>query len=275
MKNTNFVTGSFIALTLVVILGIFFFQALNQPAHEGKTMPVDNVHLEDRVSLHYVLKNVNEASQYLESHGKSYFNERDEVPSKTIEFGKSKNLEEGSANEVTSIVVNYRGFDTLGEVTVLFISIIGLTLLMRGINNKKIREPSLILKTGTTFLSPLIVLFGIYVFVHGHLTPGGGFPGGAIIASGILLLIIGLESFQFNSVLSKSIESLAGLAFVGIALAGLFVKKSFLANFMPTGTVGYLYSAGMVALIYIVVGLKVGAELASGIAKLKEGGKND
>ena len=51
MKNTNFVTGSFIALTLVVILGIFFFQALNQPAHEGKTMPVDNVHLEDRVSL--------------------------------------------------------------------------------------------------------------------------------------------------------------------------------------------------------------------------------
>ena len=275
MKKTEFITGSFIALTLVILLGIFFFQALFQPSYEGKVMPIDNVNLKNRVSLQYVLKNVHNASKYLASHGKQYFENRALVPSQVITFGKSKNLEEGSANEVTSIVVNYRGFDTLGEVTVLFISIIGLTLLMGGVvEKKKMRKPSLIVRTGSNFLFPFILVFGIYIFVHGHLTPGGGFPGGAVIASGFLLLLLGLENYKFNLTASKIIESLAGLTFVSIGLVGLFVKNSFLANFIPTGTVGFLFSAGMVALIYIVIGIKVGAELSTGVAELKEGDKN-
>ncbi len=275
MKKTEFLTGSFIALTLVVLLGVFFFQALFQPSYEGKVMPIDNVNLKDRVSLHYVLKNVNDASKYLATNGMRYFNNRSSVPSKTITFGKTKNLEEGSANEVTSIVVNYRGFDTLGEVTVLFISIIGLTMLIGGVKEKKLRMPSVIVRTGSKFLFPFILLFGVYIFIHGHLTPGGGFPGGAVIASGFLLLLLGLENFKFNTTVSKVIESLAGVTFVGIGLVGLFIKNSFLANFIPTGTIGFLYSAGMVALIYIVVGIKVGAELSTGVAELKEGNKND
>ncbi len=275
MKKTEFITGSFIALTLVVLLGVFFFQALFQPLYEGKVMPVDNVNLKNRLSLHYVLKNVHNASKYLASHGKSYFNNRELVPSRKITFGESKNFEEGSANEVTSIVVNYRGFDTLGEVTVLFISIIGLTMLIGGVVGKKLRQPSLIVRTGSRFLFPFILLFGIYIFIHGHLTPGGGFPGGAVIASGFLLLLLGLESYKFNTTASKIVESLAGLTFVSIGLVGLFAKNSFLANFIPTGTIGFLYSAGMVALIYIVIGIKVGAELSTGVAELKEGDEND
>ncbi|NIA23373.1 MAG: cation:proton antiporter [Proteobacteria bacterium] len=275
MKKTEFITGSFIALTLVVLLGIFFFQALFQPSYEGKVMPVDNVNLKNRVSLHYVLKNVNNASKYLAMHGMRYFNNRSSVPSQTITYGKSKNLEEGSANEVTSIVVNYRGFDTLGEVTVLFISIIGITMLIGGVVEKKWIKPSLIVRTGSKFLFPFILLFGVYIFIHGHLTPGGGFPGGAVIASGFLLLLLGLENYRFNTKASKVIESLAGLTFVCIGLIGLFTKNSFLANFIPTGTVGLLYSAGMVSLIYVVIGIKVGAELSTGVAELKEGNKND
>ena len=95
--------------------------------------------------------------------------------------------ETGASNIVTSVVVNYRGFDTLGEVTVLFIAAIGvgavLTTSVKG-ETRKTQPASLVLYTGCRLLFPLILVFGTYTFVHGHLTPGGGFQGGAIIASG-------------------------------------------------------------------------------------------
>jgi len=106
--------------------------------------------------------------------------------------------ETGSVNIVTSVVVNYRGFDTLGEVTVLFIAAIGLgAVLMRsgGKETRKIEPASLVLYTGCRLLFPLILIFGTYIFIHGHLTPGGGFQGGAIIASGFLLIYLGPPAF--------------------------------------------------------------------------------
>jgi len=102
----------------------------------------------------------------------------------------------GTANVVTSIVVSYRGFDTLGEVTVLFTATAGVGgLLARrksGHGRKKAAErgatdASEILKTASRLLSPLLVLFGVYIFLHGHLTPGGGFQGGVIIATAVLI----------------------------------------------------------------------------------------
>jgi len=83
----------------------------------------------------------------------------------------------GAANVVTSIVVNFRGFDTLGEVTVLFLAATGMgALLHRREPMKRSRQnASIIVKAGARFLFPLIIILGAYVFVHGHLTPGGGF----------------------------------------------------------------------------------------------------
>ncbi len=274
MKNTGNSVGTFFAIILVAILGGFFLQTLTATG-DGKTLPLENVDLRERVSLHYVLKNVGAAAEYLSQHGREYFANRAAVPSKPVEFGKSTDLEDGAANEVTSIVVDYRGFDTLGEVTVLFISILGVTLLLLGTPKKFWSEPSIIVRTGVRVLFPFIILFGVYIFVHGHLTPGGGFPGGAVISSGILALILGLESFNFNRTLTRIIEGLAGLFYVLIGFGGLVLKNSFLANFLPTGTVGLLISAGFVALIYITIGIKVGAELSAGVAELKEGAEND
>ncbi len=171
--------------------------------------------------------------------------------------------ETGSVNTVTSIVVSYRGFDTLGEVTVLFLAATGLGAILfdkRGKKRRKQNASSLVRTTSKIFF-PLIVLLGAYVFVHGHLTPGGGFQGGAIIATGVLMMYMSYRRFETNHKALTIIESLAGLSFVSIGMAGLILGSSFLENFLPMGTPNTLLSAGIIPIIYSAVGLKVGAEL--------------
>jgi len=181
--------------------------------------------------------------------------------------------ETGAANIVTSVVVSYRGFDTLGEVTVLFIASIGLGAVLSTIVGKTVRkiEPaSLVLSTGCRLLFPLILIFGTYVFIHGHLTPGGGFQGGAIIASGFLLIYLGCRERRISQKASKLTESLGGLSFVIIGLLGLVFGSHFLSNFLPNGTANTLFSAGIIPVIYIAIGIKVGSELAGIIDNLIE-----
>jgi len=181
--------------------------------------------------------------------------------------------ETGSANIVTSVVVNYRGFDTLGEVTVLFIAAIGLGAVLTRSGEKetrKIEPASLVLYTGCRLLFPLILIFGTYIFIHGHLTPGGGFQGGAIIASGFLLIYLGCRERRISPKASKLAESLGGLVFIVIGLLGLLLGGHFLSNFLPKGTVNTLFSAGIIPIIYIAIGFKVGSELAGIIDNLIE-----
>ena len=181
--------------------------------------------------------------------------------------------ETGAVNIVTSVVVNYRGFDTLGEVTVLFIAAIGLGAVLTAGRREKMRktEPaSLVLYTGCRLLFPLILVFGTYIFIHGHLTPGGGFQGGAIIASGFLLIYLGCQERRISRMASNLAESLGGLVFVIISLLGLAFGGYFLLNFLPKGTANTLFSAGIIPIIYIAIGFKVGSELASIIDNLIE-----
>lgn len=180
----------------------------------------------------------------------------------------------GAANIVTAIIVTYRGLDTLGEVTVLFLAaaIVGLVLADGKHGQSRVRPPvGELLTTGTRFLVPLILLLGVYVFVNGHLTPGGGFQGGAIIASAVLLMLLADPLKHFSHGLIGAIESLAGVFYVLIGLAGLFLAGGFLDNrILPIGNLGELVSAGAIPLIYSLIGLKVGAEFASMLASLSE-----
>jgi multicomponent Na+:H+ antiporter subunit B len=178
----------------------------------------------------------------------------------------------GAANIVTAIVVTYRGLDTLGEVTVLFLAatIVGLVLASTRAPTPRARPPvGELLATGTRVLTPLILLLGAYVFVNGHLTPGGGFQGGAIVASGVLLLLLADPLRHFSHGLISAIESMAGVLYVAIGLLGLVLAGGFLDNrILPTGTLGELFSAGAIPLIYSLIGLKVGAEFSSMLASL-------
>ncbi len=171
--------------------------------------------------------------------------------------------ETGAVNTVTAIVVSYRGFDTLGEVTVLFLAATGLGAILFDKKGKKrrLQHASLIVRVGAHLLYPLIVLLGAYVFVHGHLTPGGGFQGGAIIATGVLLMFMSYRTFETSHKALVYIESLAGIVFVLAGFSGLIWGNSFLQNILPAGEAGTLLSAGIIPIIYIAVGFKVGAEL--------------
>ncbi len=168
-----------------------------------------------------------------------------------------------SANVVTSIVVNYRGFDTLGEVTVLFLAATGLGAILSGY--RKVKKQKILANTmlqyGSKPLLAIIILFGAYIFIHGHLSPGGGFQGGTVIATGFLLMLLALEGYEIKHGYIKWTESLAGLTFVTVGLFGLFLLGSFLADFLPLGKVGNLFSSGVIPIIYVAVGFKVGSEL--------------
>lgn len=181
--------------------------------------------------------------------------------------------ETGATNIVTSVVVSYRGFDTLGEVTVLFIATIGLgAVLTTSVKRetRKTQPASLVLYTGCMLLFPLILVFGSYIFIYGHLTPGGGFQGGAVIASGFLLIYLGCRERRISRIASNLAESLGGLTFLVIGLLGLVFDSYFLLNFLPMGTANALFSAGIIPIIYIAIGFKVGSELASIIDNLIE-----
>ncbi len=183
----------------------------------------------------------------------------------------------GAANIVTAIIVTYRGLDTLGEVTVLFLTaaIVGLVLesgrQKATVTERNLPPPGELLTTGTQLLVPLILLLGAYVFINGHLTPGGGFQGGAILASAMLLVLLTTPLASFSHRLISAVESTSGLVFVGLGVLGMVWAGGFLDNrILPTGTLGELFSAGAIPVIYSFIGLKVGAEFSSMLVKLSE-----
>lgn len=194
---------------------------------------------------------------------------------KTASYYTNNEVSEvGAANVVTAIVVTYRGLDTLGEVTVLFLtaSIIGFMLRKRGtkVQGKK-NEPSEILVTAARILAPGSIILGFYVFLNGHLTPGGGFQGGAIIGTAILLISLADPNKIMSKHVMHFVESLSGIFYVIIGLAGIFLAGGFLDNrILPLGEVGTLFSAGIIPIIYILIGLKVGAEISGIITNINE-----
>jgi len=172
------------------------------------------------------------------------------------------------SNVITAIVVNYRGFDTLGEVSVLFLAAMGLGSILykpkkEGEHELAILKPgSQLLQAGSKLIFPAILVLGAYVFIHGHLTPGGGFQGGAIIATGFLLMMMAYKDFTMSHSIMTWIESLAGITFATVGIAGLAMGHTFLENFLPVGNINDLLSGGIVPIIYIAVGFKVAAELS-------------
>jgi multicomponent Na+:H+ antiporter subunit B len=240
-----------LAMLLLVLVGTLLFMGIY--AMEG-FMPYGEADLTRRVSQAYIDKDVT--------------GENPEVV-----YGISKDLETGSANLVTSIIVNYRSFDTLGEVTVLFLSALGVSILF-GSFKGRLRsryQPNFILRTGAKVVFPLILIMGVYIFIHGHLSPGGGFPGGSMIASAILLMYLADEAFRIRIEGFKMTEGIAGSLYVLLGLVGLTLAGYFLSNFLNTGTVGALFSAGIIPVVYVLVGLKVGSELTGIITDFLKG----
>lgn len=187
------------------------------------------------------------------------------------EYVKSVPGDLGAPNVITGILLTFRAFDTLGEVAVLFMVAAGVGLLLGGgktdnlaDDTKDERKPaSELVQSGADVLLPLIFIFAAYIIMNGHLSAGGGFQGGAVIASGVMLLLLAKPATRLALDFLSFSESLAGVLFVLVGVAGLFFAGGFLDNrFLPLGQFGAFFSAGAIPVISILLGIKVGAELS-------------
>ncbi len=178
----------------------------------------------------------------------------------------------GAANFVTSILLAYRATDTLGELSILFAAAAtaGLVLGHRRADAPLDPDGGFILRTSADLLFPLLLAVGIYIVLHGHLTPGGGFQGGVILAAAFFVGVLGRPSKGLNHNVIYIIEGLAGAAFIGIGLWALFAEGEFLKPMLDKGTMGKLISAGTLPLLSLALGLKVGAELAGLMTSLSD-----
>lgn len=177
--------------------------------------------------------------------------------------------EVGAANLVTSVVLAYRGFDTLVELTILFTAAMAAALVLEGGAGKTFTSPSgFILRAGAEFIFPLLLVVGLYIVLHGHLTPGGGFQGGVILATAFFVPILARPGAPLDHRMAAMIEGLSGAMFIIIGLLAMVDGEAFLTPLLGKGTLGSLLSAGSLPLLYIAVGLKVGAELAGLLANL-------
>lgn len=174
---------------------------------------------------------------------------------------------------VTAVNFDYRALDTLGEEFILFAAVLGLALLLREARDerrgaidddapgRRPPETSAALRLLTVLIVPFTVLLAVYITAHGHLTPGGGFQGGVIAASALLLVYIGGEYLALRRVspvgLVEVAKAFGAGGFVLIGVGGLIAGGAFLENFLPLHDPGELVSAGTIPLLSFAVGLEV------------------
>jgi multicomponent Na+:H+ antiporter subunit B len=174
---------------------------------------------------------------------------------------------------VAAVTFDYRGFDTLNEEYILFAAVTGVTLLLRRQKHEDQKEPvdqapqrhltrtSDMMTLAGIILFPLTLLFGIYVILHGHLTPGGGFQGGVIVASGFLYVYLSGEYSLFEKAvperMAEILEAIGAGGFVLLGFIGWLGWSGFMLNFLPFGDKGQLVSAGILPLLNLTVGLEV------------------
>ncbi|ATB29668.1 MnhB domain-containing protein [Melittangium boletus] len=191
-----------------------------------------------------------------------------------------------TVNAVAAVTFDYRGFDTLGEEFILFAAVMGVTLLLR---ERRTEEDSGLrggmrvgaeppgttdaLRVWTLAQVAPGLLLGLYVVVHGHLSPGGGFQGGVVLAGAAALVFLAGASWRTRRLnpmaLLDGLEGLGVAGFAGVGLLGMLLAgQEFLRNVLPLGTRGELPSAGQVPLLNGFVGLAVSAGIILILAEL-------
>ena len=204
-------------------------------------------------------------------------------------------------NMVTLVVFDWRGYDTLGECFILVSGVLAVSLLYgRGlVNEPEVKphppverdvSPTLILELFTSTLIVFIIAYGIYIALGGHITPGGGFQGGSLIASGVMLSLVVygrkhlvklshdfLIRLETAGLLIYLLLGLAGLAFSGFFLYNLGVNYYHLVPQSIQTIFDYpdVVHAGILPYLNIAVMLKVSAGLSTILLVLLEVKEHD
>lgn len=210
-----------------------------------------------------------------------------EVAQRYIEDGLQ---ETGAVNIVTGMILDYRAFDTLGESHVLFVATCTVLILLRRDEKKRkdgeeaeaeqdfLYEPKddVILQTVAKILVPPIVIFGIYVILGGHLGPGGGFSGGAIIGAGLILYLnaFGFEKTErfFKASTYKKLSFTALACYTFSKCYSFYTGANHIESVIPLGTPGAILSSGLILILNICVGIVVAGTMYTFYVMFRKGG---
>jgi multicomponent Na+:H+ antiporter subunit B len=174
---------------------------------------------------------------------------------------------------VTALNFDFRGFDTLGEEFILFGSVLGIVVILRELRDEH-EGPSLkeadehqfagaseALRMLVLILVPVLLAIGVYIVVHGQITPGGGFQGGIVLATAPLSLVLAARylrtRFASPHTLLEVGEAVGAAGYGLIGVAGLIFVGVFFKNFLPLGIAGHLLSAGQTDVASVAVGIEV------------------
>jgi multicomponent Na+:H+ antiporter subunit B len=173
-------------------------------------------------------------------------------------------------NVVAGVILDYRGFDTFGESCVLFVAVCAVLALLRKEERDAFDEllhameettHDVILKQVSHIMVPLIALFGIYVVIGGHLSPGGGFSGGAILGAAMILFACSFGTIEARRVFSyvncRRIMTGALLFYAALKGCAMYAGANGFYTGIPLGTSGTIFSAGLLLPLNIAVGIIV------------------
>lgn len=178
---------------------------------------------------------------------------------------------QNTPNVISSINFDQRGFDTLGEEFLLFGSVLGAVVLLRpSPMDKQVEvadapEPLDAVRALGVLLLPVVALVGMYVVATGHLSVGGGFQGGVIIATAVHLLFLAGDYKALRRVRPVPLvdvdDVIGAIGYIAVGLVGVAMGGAFLQNTLPLGQFNQLFSAGTVDLLNAAIGIEVASGL--------------
>lgn len=183
----------------------------------------------------------------------------------------------GSENVITAININYRGYDAMGKVTIIFTALIGVVAILGRRREEWTAYAGLplenaystIVRTMVRFLTPFIILFSLYVTLCGEITPGGGFQGGAIIGASMIVFttIFGYResSRRIPQKLRVPLEGSAVTVFFVVGVLGLVGGGNFLTYAWPSASASLQPAlvTWLTAIVEVGIGLGYAATLTS------------
>jgi multicomponent Na+:H+ antiporter subunit B len=177
--------------------------------------------------------------------------------------------ETGAANAVAGVILDYRAFDTLGESHVLYAAMTAVLILLLSEKGEadaddpgaRMMERDPLLTVTASVITPIVILFGVYNMLTGHLGPGGGFSGGAIVGAGMILLSAAFGPRRMERIVTFRtfrIACASALCFYSVSkLYSFFCGANGLHTIFSPGTPGRILSAGLILPLNIAVGVVV------------------
>ena len=188
---------------------------------------------------------------------------------------------------VSAVNFEYRGFDTVGEEFILFTAVAGMTVVLRKLRGEREEAPvdeardrdlpqtSDAVRVAALLLIGPTAVVGWWLATHAQTNPSGGFQGGVLLATAVMLIYLAGEFLAFRRLspvdVTDAAEAVGAGGFAAVGVAALTVGRPYLYNFLPLGSSpGAVSSSGTIALISFLVGIGVGAGFIQIAAELLE-----